>query len=73
MAGKVSVVPVERIGRGILLIRRHKVMLDGDLADLYGVPVKVLNQAVKRNMDRFPPSVSMRISCSSSIMWRPMT
>ena len=40
MVGKVSVVSVERIERGILLIRRHKVMLDGDPADLYGVPVK---------------------------------
>jgi len=38
----------------ILLIRGHKVMLDRDLAELYAVPTKVLNQAVKRNIQRFP-------------------
>jgi len=47
-------VPSERIERSILFIRGQKVMLDADLADLYGVATKVLNQAVKRNMDRFP-------------------
>jgi hypothetical protein len=36
------------------LIRREKVMLDYDLAELYGVPTRTLNQAVKRNRDRFP-------------------
>ena len=46
--------PVERIEQAILLVRRHKVMLDADLADLYGVETKVLNQAVTRNLDRFP-------------------
>jgi len=40
-------VPVERIERSILVLRGHKVMLDADLADLYGVATKVLNQAVK--------------------------
>jgi ORF6N domain len=38
----------------ILLVRGHKVMLDKDLAELYGVPTKALNQAVKRNLQRFP-------------------
>lgn len=38
----------------IFIIRDRKVMLDRDLAKLYGVEVKVLNQAVKRNLDRFP-------------------
>jgi hypothetical protein len=47
-------VPVETIERKILLIRGQKVMLDSDLADIYNVPTKVLNQAVKRNIDRFP-------------------
>jgi len=47
-------IPQERIERHILLIRGEKVMLDADLAELYGVATKVLIQAVKRNMERFP-------------------
>ena len=54
MVDKTSLVPVERIGRSILMIRGQKVMLDADLADLYKVPTKALNQAVKRNKERFP-------------------
>lgn len=54
MAGHKAVVPIERIERAILLIRGRKVMLDADLAELYGVSTKALNQAVKRNRDRFP-------------------
>jgi hypothetical protein len=46
--------PVERIDSAILEIRGQKVMLDYDLAALYGVSTKALNQAVKRNRDRFP-------------------
>jgi len=49
-----EIIPVERIESKILLIRGQKVMLDRDLAELYGVPTKVLNQAVKRNNERFP-------------------
>jgi ORF6N domain-containing protein len=52
MAEGHSLIPTERIEKAILLIRGHKVMLDKDLADLYGVPTGVLNQAVKRNRDR---------------------
>ncbi|HEY7215757.1 MAG TPA: ORF6N domain-containing protein [Thermoanaerobaculia bacterium] len=44
----------ERIDRAILLLRDEKVMLDKDIAALYGVPTKVLIQAVKRNLERFP-------------------
>ncbi len=47
-------VPVERIERSIHLIRGQKVLLDRDLADLYGLETRVLNQAVSRNIDRFP-------------------
>jgi hypothetical protein len=50
----ISVVPLESIQRKILLIRGKKVMIDADLAEIYGVTTKVLNQAVKRNKDRFP-------------------
>ncbi len=49
-----SVVPMGRIERAILVLRGHKVMLDSDLAALYGVETKVLNQAVSRNIERFP-------------------
>ncbi|MBN1189276.1 MAG: ORF6N domain-containing protein [Dehalococcoidales bacterium] len=49
-----SIVPVERIEKAILLIRNEKVMLDTDLAQLYGVETRVLIQAVKRNIERFP-------------------
>ena len=49
-----SFVPVERIEKSIFLIRGKKVMLDRDLADVYGVPTFRFNEAVKRNKDRFP-------------------
>ena len=49
-----DIMPVERIEAKILLIRGQKVMLDKDLAELYEVPTKVLNQAVRRNHKRFP-------------------
>jgi len=49
-----SLIPVERITSQIYLIRGHKVMLDSDLAQLYGVDTKILNRAVRRNKDRFP-------------------
>jgi len=45
---------MERITSKIFLVRKQKVMLDRDLAELYGVETKVLKQAVKRNIDRFP-------------------
>lgn len=57
-----SIIPVERIHRSILLIRGHKVILDKDLAGLYGVENKVLNQAVKRNIDRFPPDFMFQLT-----------
>ena len=47
-------IPAEKIERRILLLRGEKVILSSDLAELYGVPPKVLVQAVKRNIDRFP-------------------
>ena len=50
-----SLVPLERVERTILVLRGHRVILDSDLAALYGVPVKRLNEQVKRNADRFPP------------------
>ena len=49
-----SLVTPELIERTILALRGHKVLLDSDLAAMYGVETKVLNQAVKRNLERFP-------------------
>lgn len=49
-----DIIPFERIAQRILNLRGQKVMLDRDLATLYGVETRVLNQAVKRNADRFP-------------------
>jgi len=48
-------IPIERIEKSIMLIRDEKVMIDRDLAELYGVETRVLNQAVRRNKKRFPP------------------
>ena len=49
-----AIIPFERIATVIHVIRGQKVMLDRDLAKLYGVPTKALKQAVRRNADRFP-------------------
>jgi len=49
-----SIIPAELITSKILLIRNEKVLLDRDLAELYGVEVKQLKRAVRRNLDRFP-------------------
>jgi hypothetical protein len=49
-----NIIPVQQIAQAIFVIRRQKVMLSQDLAALYGVPVKALNQAVKRHASRFP-------------------
>lgn len=55
-------IPPERIGQLILLIRNQRVMLDHDLAVLYGITTKALNQAVKRNRKRFPEDFMFRLS-----------
>lgn len=52
---KTALVLAKRIGSKILVLRNHKVILDTDLAELYGVPVKRLNEQIKRNRQRFPP------------------
>ncbi|MDF0642745.1 MAG: ORF6N domain-containing protein [Nitrospira sp.] len=55
-------VPVEHVEKKIFLLRGHKVMLDSDLAELYGVQTKELNRAVKRNLDRFPQDFMFQLS-----------
>ncbi len=65
-----DVMPVERIEQAILLIRGQKVLLDRDLAVLYGVPTKSLNLAVKRNRDRFPEDFMFRLSAEETRILR---
>ena len=57
-----EIVPVERITRAIFVFRGHKVMLDSDLAALYGVPTGHLNRAVKRNPGRFPSDFMFQLA-----------
>jgi hypothetical protein len=57
-----ELIPVEIIERKIYLIRGHKVMLDRDLAELYEVETRVLNQAVRRNLERFPEDFMFALS-----------
>ena len=57
-----AVVPAEQIERAILLIRDHRVMLDADLAVLYGVPTKRLAEQVRRNSRRFPADFMFRLT-----------
>jgi hypothetical protein len=58
----VQVIPVEFIERKIYLVRGHKIMLDSDLAGMYQVATKVLNQAVSRNLDRFPADFMFQLT-----------
>jgi len=55
-------VPIQLIERRIYLIHGQKVMIDFDLAELYGVETKVLNQAVRRNLDRFPSDFMFQLN-----------
>jgi hypothetical protein len=62
MVNEKSLIPTERIEKAILLLRRQKVMLDADLAALYGVETKMLVRAVKRNINRFPTDFMFQLS-----------
>jgi hypothetical protein len=62
MPKSTAVVPIERIESRILLIRGHKVMLDSDLADVYGTSTRALNQAVRRNAERFPADFMFQLT-----------
>jgi len=61
MTSKQLPIPAERIEKAIVLVRGQKVMLDRDLAELYGVTTGNLNKAVKRNLDRFPPDFMFQL------------
>jgi hypothetical protein len=64
MAKKHSLVLIDQIEPLILDIRDQKVMLDNDLAALYEVPTKALNQAVKRNLNRFPADFLFQLTAN---------
>jgi hypothetical protein len=59
---KGELVPLEHVERVILILRGHRVILDRDLAEMYGVEARVLNQAVARNLERFPDDFMFRLS-----------
>jgi len=59
---KNELIPIENVANCILLLRGQKVMLDADLAKLYCVKTKALNQAVKRNIGRFPQDFMFQLS-----------
>jgi len=61
-----NLIPQERIQDRIYLIRGQKVMVDSDLAGLYGVETKVLNQAVRRNIKRFPEDFMFQLTKEES-------
>ena len=61
-----ALIPRERIEQTILVIRGHRVMMDADLAKLYGVTTFNLNKAVKRNSDRFPEDFMFRLSAQET-------
>lgn len=63
---KELLIPAERIEQSILLIRGQKVMLDNDLADLYGVPTKRLNEQVRRNAKRFPSDFMFQLTADEA-------
>ncbi|MFH1049209.1 MAG: ORF6N domain-containing protein [Patescibacteria group bacterium] len=67
---KISIVPDERIETKIFLIRGRKVMMDRDLAELYGVETRALNQAVKRNIERFPEEFMFQLNKQEVDIWQ---
>lgn len=65
-----EIVPNELIESKILVLRGHRVMLDRDLALLYGVETKVLNQAVSRNKARFPADFMFQLTPAEMQNWK---
>lgn len=64
MSTKDGMIPLERIERSIYLLRGHRIMLSQHLAELYGVEVRALNQAVKRNKRRFPTDFMFQLNAA---------
>ena len=70
MTKRLSVTPSERIESRIFLLRGQKVMLDSELAELYGVATKVLIQAIKRNIERFPADFMFQLTIEEADLLR---
>jgi hypothetical protein len=70
MAKSMMLVPMERIVRSILTIRGQKVLLANELAELYDIPTKQLNQQVRRNRDRFPEDFMFQLTAEESAALR---
>ena len=66
MTDQKAVVPVEGVEQAILLLRGRRVMLDADLARIYGVETKALNQAVKRNAAKFPADFIFQLTMAEA-------
>ena len=69
-ANIISINPAEKIISKIYVIRGQKIMLDRDLADLYEIETRVLNQAVKRNIQRFPKDFMFQLSLEEFENWK---
>ena len=67
---KLITIPNERIISRIFLIRGRKVMIDRDLAELYEVETRILNQAVRRNINRFPPDFMFHLNQKETSIWK---
>ncbi|MCK4546195.1 MAG: ORF6N domain-containing protein [Candidatus Eisenbacteria sp.] len=67
MPAREPVLPADHVESRILLIRGKKVMLDRDLAELYGVTTTRLNEQVQRNLDRFPPDFMFQLTKDETI------
>jgi hypothetical protein len=65
-----DVLPIERITQSILELRGHRVLLDADLAELYGVTTKSFNQQVRRNRERFPEDFMFQLKEEESAILR---
>lgn len=63
---RAELVPVDQIEPRILLLRGQRVILDADLAELYGTTTKAFNQAVKRNLERFPPDFMFQLTAEEA-------
>src|SRR5437667_12375729 len=62
-------IPLDRIKRSIVTVRGNRVMLDADLAELYGVETRHLIRSVKRNLDRFPEDFMLQLTAEE---WEPL-
>jgi hypothetical protein len=70
---ELALIPLERIEKSILLIRGHKVMLDRDLAALYRVATKRLNEQVRHNLARFPDDSMFQLDAEEAAVLRSQT